>query len=127
MVIMNSNIGNNEKITEFRPWGYFTVLEEDNNFKVKKLFVNPGHRLSLQLHNHRDEQWVVVEGEALVTCGNEQKSLSGFQTINIPKNTIHRIENKSNSPVVIIEVQSGEYLGEDDIVRFEDDYSRVKN
>ena len=114
-----------ELITENRPWGYFTVLEEQENYKVKKLVVNPHQRLSLQMHHHRDEQWIIVEGTAVLLCENINKEYSLGESATIPRGSKHRIENKSDSQVVIIEVQNGEYLGEDDIVRFEDDYSRV--
>ena len=114
-----------ELTTEYRPWGYFTVLEEKENYKVKKLVVNSHQRLSLQLHHHRDEQWIVVEGKALLICDNNFTEYSAGESTSIPRGSLHRIENKSDSQVVIIEIQNGEYLGEDDIVRFEDDYSRI--
>ena len=114
-----------EIITEYRPWGYFTVLEEKQNYKVKRLIINPNQRLSLQLHNHRDEQWVIVEGKAFLLSNNTfREYITGESTI-IPKKSLHRIENKSDFRVVIIEVQNGEYLEEDDIIRFQDDYKRV--
>ena len=116
-----------ELITEYRPWGYYTVLEEKDNYKVKKLVVNSGERLSLQLHNHRHEQWIIVEGEAILRCEDDTKTYFTGESATIPKGAVHRIENRSRSKVVIIEVQNGEYLGEDDIIRFEDDYSRVKD
>ena len=111
-------------ITEYRPWGYFTVLEEKDNYKVKKIVVNPHQRLSLQLHKHRNEHWVVVQGNAIFRCAENTGEYSIGASVKILKGELHRIENKTDNPVVIIEVQNGEYLGEDDIVRFEDDYSR---
>ena len=114
-----------ELLTEYRPWGYYTVLEEKESYKVKKLVVNPGERLSLQLHNHRDEQWIIVQGEAFLRCEDHSDFYSMGDSVTIKRGWLHRIENRSKSQLVIIEVQNGEYLGEDDIVRFEDDYSRV--
>ena len=110
--------------TEQRPWGFFTILEEGENFKVKKIVVKPEQRLSLQLHKHRKEQWVIVQGQARVTCGDKIHDLTAGEHIQIPKHSVHRVENTSSDDVVIIEVQIGDYLGEDDIVRLEDDYSR---
>lgn len=125
MTELNTKILEKEIITEYRPWGYFTILEEKDNYKVKKLFVNPGQRLSLQLHHHRDEQWIIVKGCANLVCGESSKIYHTGESIAIPRGILHRIENNSDSPVIIIEVQNGEYLGEDDIVRFQDDYSRT--
>lgn len=113
-----------EIITEYRPWGYFTVLEEQNTYKVKELVVKPAQRLSLQLHNHRSEQWIVAKGEAYLRCGDITELYTAGESITIPQGTIHRIENRSQDNVFIIEVQNGEYLGEDDIIRLEDDYLR---
>lgn len=113
--------------SENRPWGYFTILEENDGYKVKKLVVEPHQRLSLQLHKYRDEQWVVVKGTPLLRCGSITKKYTVGESIEIKKGILHRIENNTDNPVIIIEVQNGEYLGEDDIIRFEDDYSRVKN
>lgn len=110
--------------TEERPWGFFAVLEEGDNYKVKKIVVKPKQRLSLQLHKHRKEQWVIVSGQAKVTCGDKIYDLTAGEHIQIPKHAVHRVENVAESDVVIIEVQIGDYLGEDDIVRLEDDYSR---
>jgi len=114
-----------ESITEYRPWGYFTVLEEKESYKVKKLIVKPHQRLSLQLHYHRDEQWIVAKGKALLRCGELVQEHSEGECATILRGQLHRIENTSDEEVIIIEVQNGEYLGEDDIVRFEDDYSRA--
>lgn len=113
-----------ELYTEERPWGYFTVLTEGNGYKVKKILVKPNQRLSLQKHFKRAEQWVVTEGTPYIVNGNSAKVYNPGENIFIPKEAIHRIENRGNVPAVIIEVQIGDYLGEDDIERIEDDYKR---
>ncbi len=110
--------------TEIRPWGSFTTLEEGKGYKIKRIEVNPGHRLSLQMHHHRSEHWIVVSGTAKVTCGDEEKILSSNQSTYVPQCTTHRLENPGVIKLVLIEVQNGQYLGEDDIIRFSDDYSR---
>ena len=107
-----------------RPWGMYEVLVSGDQYKVKRIVVNPGHRLSLQMHRNRSEHWVVVQGSATVTVGDEVLNLEADQTVNIPTETKHRIANPGKSPLVFIEVQCGSYLGEDDITRFEDDYKR---
>ena len=112
--------------TELRPWGSFTILEEGRGYKIKRIEVKPGHRLSLQMHNHRSEHWIVVSGTAKVSCGDREQVLSNNQSTYVPQCTTHRLENPGVIPLVLIEVQNGEYLGEDDIVRFQDDYSRAK-
>lgn len=113
--------------TELRPWGSFTILEEGRGYKIKRIEVKPGHRLSLQMHHHRSEHWIVVAGTARVTCGGEEQILSVNQSTYVPQCTSHRLENPGVIPLVLIEVQNGEYLGEDDIVRFQDDYSRANS
>lgn len=115
-----------EHLTVYRPWGSYTILEEGPGYKVKRVTVNPGGRLSLQMHNQRSEHWVVIAGTARVTCGDHMFDLYVGQSTGIPKETRHRLENRSNEPLHIIEVQNGPYLGEDDIVRFQDDYGRTK-
>lgn len=110
--------------TEERPWGSFTVLEEGENYKVKRFTVLPSHRLSLQYHNNRSEHWTIVAGKALVTRAEEIFEVQAGQTLYIPLKTTHRIENIGTEPVVVIEVQYGSYVGEDDIIRIEDDYNR---
>jgi mannose-6-phosphate isomerase len=112
--------------TELRPWGSFTVLEEGRGYKIKRIEVKAGHRLSLQMHHHRSEHWIVVSGTAKVVCGAEEKLLSSNQSTYVPPCTAHRLENPGVLPLILIEVQNGEYLGEDDIVRFQDDYARTK-
>src|SRR5512135_318462 len=107
-----------------RPWGTYTVLDEKSNYKIKRIEVLPGKRLSLQKHHHRSEHWIVVSGTALVTCGEQQQTINVNESTFIPIGQNHRLENPGKIPLIIIEVQNGEYLGEDDIVRFEDDYQR---
>ena len=112
-------------VTVNRPWGTYTVLEEGPNFKIKRIVVNPGAKLSMQLHHHRSEHWVVVSGTAKITNGEREILLQENESTYIPKNNRHRLENPGKAPLSIIEVQCGEYVGEDDIVRFEDTYGRV--
>jgi len=111
--------------TVFRPWGAFTVLEEGPGYKVKRIEVYPQGRLSLQLHHHRSENWIAVSGQARVTRGEEVFDLKPQASTFIPRETPHRLENPGTAPAVIIEVQHGDYLGEDDIVRLEDVYGRL--
>ena len=111
--------------TVHRPWGSFTVLEQGAHHKIKRLSIKPGACLSLQLHEHRSEHWVVVEGEARVTRDEEILLLGRDQSTYIPARTRHRLENLGAAPLVVIEVQTGRYLGEDDIVRLEDRYGRM--
>jgi len=108
----------------FRPWGYYDSIDIGENFQVKRIVVNPGGRLSLQMHYHRAEHWIVVRGTARVTRGDESFLLSENQSTYIPLGQSHRLENPGKTPLAMIEVQSGSYLGEDDIVRFEDTYGR---
>lgn len=111
--------------TAHRPWGTYTVLEEGDRFKIKRIVVKPGGRLSLQAHHHRAEHWIVVSGTAKVTNGDDVIILTTNQSTYIPCGFRHRLENPGILPLVLIEVQSGDYLGEDDIIRFEDVYNRV--
>jgi mannose-1-phosphate guanylyltransferase len=113
-------------VTEQRPWGSFTVLEESEGFKIKRLVVDVGGRLSLQLHHKRSEHWVVVSGVAKITNGEQELILNANQSTYIPVEQKHRLENYGDDELVIIEVQCGHYLGEDDIVRFQDIYERIK-
>ena len=108
----------------YRPWGSYEVLGEGSGYKMKKIVVKPGKRLSLQKHFKRNENWVVVEGEALVTIDGNEAPLKQNESIYIKSGQIHRLENTANSDLIVIEVQTGEYLGEDDIVRISDDYDR---
>ena len=107
-----------------RPWGSYEVLTEGERFQVKRIMVNPGEALSLQMHHHRAEHWVVVRGTAEVTIGSDVKLVTENESTYIPAGHRHRLENPGKIDLVLIEVQSGAYLGEDDIVRFEDRYGR---
>lgn len=110
---------------DHRPWGYYEVLSDDKaDHKVKRITVWPKKRLSLQMHHRRKEHWVIVSGQALVTLGQEHISLGPSQSIDIPLEAPHRIENTGDIPLVFIEVQQGDYFGEDDIVRLADDFGR---
>ena len=111
--------------TVYRPWGSYTVMEEGANFKIKHIVVNPGAKLSMQMHKHRAEHWVVVSGEATITNNEIEYKLQENQSAYIPKTHKHRLENKGTEPLAIIEVQCGDYVGEDDIVRFDDKYGRL--
>jgi mannose-1-phosphate guanylyltransferase len=108
-----------------RPWGTYTVLQEGGGFKIKRIEVKPGAALSLQMHHRRSEHWVVVSGVAEVTCGEAVYKVDANESTYIPKHTKHRLANPGEAPLVMIEVQCGDYVGEDDIVRFDDRYGRV--
>ena len=107
-----------------RPWGRYEVLEDCDGFKVKRIAVEPGQRLSLQKHARRSEHWVVVQGVADVVCGEAEIRLTKGQHVNIPVETQHRVGNSGTETLIFVEVQFGDYLGEDDIVRLQDDYHR---
>ena len=107
-----------------RPWGSFEAVEAGEGYQVKRLTVKPGARLSLQMHRRRSEHWVVVRGTAQVTCGESELTLSENQSTHIPRGSRHRLGNPGETPLEVIEVQVGDYLGEDDIVRFDDDFGR---
>jgi len=111
----------------YRPWGWYDSIEAGKHFQVKRLNVKPGAKLSLQMHKHRAEHWVVVSGKASITRGEDTFRLTEGDSIYIPIGTKHSLENKTNEQLEIIEIQSGTYLGDDDIVRYEDLYGRVKN
>tara|TARA_B100001142_G_scaffold218194_1_gene216334 strand:- start:1809 stop:3212 length:1404 start_codon:yes stop_codon:yes gene_type:complete len=117
-----TEIENHRKV--YKPWGYYDSIDTGYNFQVKRILVNPGAKLSLQKHLHRSEHWVVVSGVAKITCGKKIYNLEKNQSTYIPKGEIHRLENIENYPLEIIEVQTGNYLGEDDIIRLKDDYQR---
>jgi mannose-1-phosphate guanylyltransferase/mannose-6-phosphate isomerase len=108
----------------FRPWGSYDSIDNGDRFQVKRLSVKPGGVLSLQMHHHRAEHWIVVQGTARITCNDKTFLLSENESTYIPIGATHRIENPGKVPLRIVEVQSGSYLGEDDIVRFEDNYGR---
>lgn len=114
-----------EHTTTYRPWGSYTVLEEGERYKIKRIVVKPGEKLSLQKHHHRSEHWIVVRGTAKVTIGEKEKFIHENESAYVSKSTNHRVENPGKIPIEIIEVQSGEYVEEDDIVRIEDVYKRV--
>ncbi len=109
----------------YRPWGCYEGIDIGERFQVKRITVKPGEKLSLQMHHHRAEHWVIVSGTALVTCGDKVSMLSENESTYIPIGMTHRLENPGKLPLHIIEIQSGSYLGEDDIVRFEDIYQRA--
>jgi mannose-1-phosphate guanylyltransferase len=111
--------------TVSRPWGTYTILEEGINFKIKRIEVKPHARLSLQMHHHRSEHWVIVSGQAQVTNGEQVLTLSTNESTYIPAGHKHRLENLGSEMLVMIEVQSGQYTGEDDIIRFDDEYGRT--
>lgn len=111
--------------TVHRPWGAYTVLEEGHHFKIKRIEVKPGHKLSLQMHHHRSEHWIVVSGTAVVVNGEQEIMLRPNESTYIPAGHQHRLVNPGVIDLVMIEVQSGQYLGEDDIVRFSDQYGRA--
>ena len=111
--------------TVARPWGAYTVLQEAPGFKIKRIEVKPGAALSLQMHHRRSEHWIVVSGTAEVTCGESVYNVGENESTYIPKHTKHRLANPGTGPLVMIEVQCGDYVGEDDIVRFDDRYGRV--
>ena len=117
-----SEAENHRKV--LRPWGYYDSIDVDDGFQVKRILVNPGAKLSLQKHQHRAEHWVVVKGIATITRGDDVFVLKENQSTYIPKGEVHRLENTEEIDLEIIEIQTGDYLGEDDIIRLEDDYQR---
>ncbi|MDN7586454.1 mannose-1-phosphate guanylyltransferase/mannose-6-phosphate isomerase [Burkholderia seminalis] len=123
-----NNSGRHESVTHrrvIRPWGSYEGIDQGDRFQVKRIIVNPGEKLSLQMHHHRAEHWIVVKGTAVVTNGDTEIMLTENQSTYIPLGTTHRLSNPGKIPLELIEVQSGAYLGEDDIVRFEDTYGRA--
>lgn len=114
-----------DRAVDHRPWGSYEVLEDRTRYKVKRLTVSPGRRLSYQKHARRAEHWVVVEGVATVTLDGEEHVLPVGCSIDIPLGAAHRVANDGDADLVFVEVQTGEYFGEDDIVRLEDDYGRA--
>jgi mannose-6-phosphate isomerase len=121
---MNDTI---EKKTQedHRPWGFYVVLSDEPDHKVKKIVVYPGKRLSLQRHRRRSEHWHMVSGEALVTLNDKEIRLKKGESIDIPADAAHRIKNIGTENVILIEIQQGDYFGEDDIERLEDDFGRA--
>ena len=114
----------NKHVKDYRPWGWFESLVIGDQFQVKRICVKPGASLSLQSHKHRSEHWVVVEGVAKVTIDDKITLLKEGQSVYVPLGAVHRMENPGKLPMVLIEVQIGTYLGEDDIIRYEDVYAR---
>lgn len=114
----------NDPTYDERPWGSFQVLDEGPTYKVKRLEVKPGQRLSYQFHHRRSEHWVIVSGRALVTLDEVVHERNATESIEVAQGVRHRIENPGPDPMVFIEVQTGSYFGEDDIVRLDDDYGR---
>lgn len=108
----------------YRPWGHYEDLVERGDHKIKEILVKPGERLSLQKHLHRAEHWVIVSGEAVVTVGSKETRLKPGQSVDVPKGSVHRISNPGKIPLLLVEIQMGDYFGEDDIIRLEDDYGR---
>jgi mannose-6-phosphate isomerase len=110
---------------DHRPWGYYQVYADEPDHKVKRIVVYPGKRLSLQRHQRRMEHWYVLEGEAVVTRGDEEVHLKEGESVNIPRGAVHRVRNPGTKDMAFIEVQTGDYFGEDDIERLEDDFGRM--
>lgn len=121
----NTTTATYQQLTDHRPWGSFTLLCDEQDHKVKRIVVKPGQRLSLQRHRHRREHWLMVSGTALVTRNDEQLTLTAGEAVDIALGDIHRVQNEGTEEVVFIEVQLGDYFGEDDIERLEDDYGRM--
>ena len=121
---MQNIAGDNSEMFDQRPWGTFTVLDEGDNFKVKRIEVLPGKRLSYQKHAQRAEHWFVVQGTARVTLDDQEMTVAAGEAIDIALGAAHRIENPNDELLIFIEVQRGSYLGEDDIVRLQDDFGR---
>jgi len=120
----DDRIESNSHRKVYRPWGYYDSIDLGKNFQVKRILVNPGAKLSLQKHEKRAEHWVIVKGIALITCGDKVFQLKENESTYIPKGETHRLENHETVPLEIIEIQTGSYLGEDDIIRLDDDYKR---
>lgn len=123
---MTENQSDNSPRFDRRPWGTFTVLDEGDGFKVKRIEVLPGKRLSYQKHAQRAEHWFVVEGTAKVTLDGSEILVEAGRAIDIPRGAAHRVENPGEVNLLFVEVQRGDYLGEDDIVRLEDDFGRAE-
>ncbi|HEY0080459.1 MAG TPA: phosphomannose isomerase type II C-terminal cupin domain [Pyrinomonadaceae bacterium] len=117
---------NTSPLFDRRPWGTFTVLDEGTNYKVKRIEVLPGKRLSYQKHSKRAEHWMVVQGTAKVTLDDQDIEVPTGETIDIPIGGAHRVENPGSETLVFIEIQRGTYLGEDDIIRLQDDFGRAE-
>ena len=116
---------NEHECENHRPWGFYEVLSDTPDHKVKRITVYPGKRMSLQRHRHRNEHWHIVHGEAVVTRNDDTIPLKKSQSVDIPRSALHRIMNPGTENLVFIEIQTGDYFGEDDIERIEDDYGRA--
>ena len=114
------------QITRTPPWGTVTILEEGSRYRINRIVVKPGHHISTQMHYHRSEHWIVVSGTAKVLCDGKQMLLMQNQSTYVPMNTRHRVENPGVIPLVMIEVQNGEYLGDEDITRFSEEHEELK-
>ena len=123
MTQRNQQTYNKNEVGE-RPWGRWTVLEAGFGFTVKKIEIEPGHRLSLQYHHHRSEHWLVIEGEGEVEINEERISIKQRSHVHIPLKAVHRVKNTGDAVLIILELQQGDILDEGDIVRLEDDYAR---
>ncbi len=110
---------------DYRPWGYYEVLADRPDHKVKRIVVYPGKRLSLQRHHQRAEHWYVISGTGVVTLDDGELNLKAFQAVDIPRGAWHRISNPGKNDLAFVEVQTGDYFGEDDIERAADDYGRI--
>lgn len=111
--------------SETRPWGFYEIIQENPIYKIKKIVVLPGKRLSLQKHQFRKEYWIIITGEGIATLNDQQINVSAGSTIHVDLQDIHRIENTGHDELIFIEIQTGTYFGEDDIERLHDDYGRV--
>jgi len=116
----------NDAVEDHRPWGYYRVLADEDDHKVKRIIVFPGKRLSLQRHRRRAEHWYVIRGEAVVTLDDREVRLQAGEAVDIPRGAAHRVMNPGSTEMAFIEVQTGDYFGEDDIERIEDDYGRIE-
>lgn len=114
------------QLTDHRPWGSFTILTDEQDHKIKRIIVKPGHRLSLQRHKHRCEHWLVISGTAHVTINEAFFPVAPGESVEIGRRDVHRVQNDDSVDMVFIEIQRGDYFGEDDIERLEDDYGRKK-
>lgn len=110
---------------DHRPWGFYEVLYIGPDCKVKRILVYPGKCMSLQCHSHRSEHWFIIQGEGFITLDDKNLKLQKHESIDIPVKTLHRIHNIGTSDLIFIEIQTGDYFGEDDIVRLEDDFGRI--
>lgn len=122
----NDNDNTNNNNDDHRPWGYYIVLADQEDHKIKKIIVYPHKRLSLQSHKRRSEHWHIVSGEAIVTLGDDSFHLKSGGSVDIPAGAKHRVENPTAEELSFVEIQRGDYFGEDDIERYEDDYGRVE-